>query len=310
MIDILQLNNFQSHKKTVLELHPNVNVIVGSSDGGKTAIIRALRWLAKNRPVGDAFRSHWGGDTIVSAEIENQLVQRKKTKSDNQYILVSDVEEAMAGNKEVEEIYEGFGQDVPDDIFRVLGFDELNMQFQMDSPFLLSKTSGEVSRYLNSVMSLDIIDICNKNLISMQRKSNQKIQIIKKQRQELNDQLQEFDNLDKIEELVSRAEEIQENINAYKKEREELSLLLESIEKYSKSLAELGDVKKDEALVNKAIEVIEEYNESYDNREALSKLITNIDNQSQKLLKLKNKLKALKQELHEKMPDQCPLCGK
>jgi len=56
MIKYLQIQNFQSHKDSLLEFDPGVNVIVGSSDSGKTAVIRALRWLVWNRPSGDAFR--------------------------------------------------------------------------------------------------------------------------------------------------------------------------------------------------------------------------------------------------------------
>ena len=61
MIQSLQINNFQSHKYSVMELHKGVNVIIGPSDSGKTTILRALRWLVWNRPSGDAFRSDWGG---------------------------------------------------------------------------------------------------------------------------------------------------------------------------------------------------------------------------------------------------------
>jgi len=71
MIKTLSIQNYQSHKDSTLEFDPGVNVIVGSTDSGKTAIIRALRWLIWNRPNGDSFRSTWGGDTKVTESKKN-----------------------------------------------------------------------------------------------------------------------------------------------------------------------------------------------------------------------------------------------
>ncbi|MFR9297315.1 MAG: AAA family ATPase, partial [Aedoeadaptatus pacaensis] len=43
-IEKIILVNFQSHVYSELSLSRGVNVIVGPSDSGKTAIMRALRW--------------------------------------------------------------------------------------------------------------------------------------------------------------------------------------------------------------------------------------------------------------------------
>ena len=88
MIKKLNILNFQSHKDTSLSFAPGVNVIVGASDSGKSAIIRALRWLIWNRPVGDAFRSHWGGETqVVVVTDELDTITRLKEKSGNYYFI-------------------------------------------------------------------------------------------------------------------------------------------------------------------------------------------------------------------------------
>lgn len=43
------IKNFQSHANTELELCDGVNVILGNSDVGKTAILRALGWIFLDR---------------------------------------------------------------------------------------------------------------------------------------------------------------------------------------------------------------------------------------------------------------------
>jgi DNA repair protein SbcC/Rad50 len=147
MIRRIKLTNFQSHEDTDISFESGLNVLVGQSDSGKTAILRALRWVFWNRPGGDEFRSHWGGDTHVVVELtDGNVITREKGKAGrNAYIL---------NGKE----YVAFGQDVPEDIARVINITDVNLQQQMDSPFLLSETPGEVAKHFNKVANLDIID--------------------------------------------------------------------------------------------------------------------------------------------------------
>lgn len=102
----MHIKNFQSHKDSHLDFHPGVDVIVGPSDSGKTAIIRALRWLVWNRPTGDAVRSWWGGDTEVSMSLPTSSISRIKGK-ENQYTLNGLV-------------FKAIGTDVPEEISKEL----------------------------------------------------------------------------------------------------------------------------------------------------------------------------------------------
>ena len=57
MLKSISIKNYQSHKETDLTFNEGVNVITGTSDSGKTAILRSLSWLINNRPSGDAFKN-------------------------------------------------------------------------------------------------------------------------------------------------------------------------------------------------------------------------------------------------------------
>lgn len=145
MLKILDLQDFQSHHNTRLEFCPGVNAIVGSSDCGKSAVLRALRWVIENRGSAEAFKSYWGDSVAVTLEDDNNLVIRSRDKKENQYSLNG-------------ETFKAFGTQVPEPISKALGFQDVNLQAQMDAPFLLSSTPGEVARYLNAIMGLDKID--------------------------------------------------------------------------------------------------------------------------------------------------------
>jgi len=156
MLKSISLQNFQSHKDTELQFSPGVNVIIGASDSGKSAILRAMLWAIFNRPSGESFRSYWGGDTAVDITLEKETISRKKGK-ENLYVISSSSLE-----KPVE--FKAFGQSIPDEISGLFNISDINVQRQMDAPFLLSSTPGEVGRILNQAVKLDIIDTAQKNI--------------------------------------------------------------------------------------------------------------------------------------------------
>lgn len=151
MIKSIEITNFQSHKASKLELSPMVTIIQGNSDCGKSAVMRALNWLLFN-PAGDYFISDWArkGKTIsspcmVSVEANGHHVTRRRDKDFNGYELDGEAFEATRNS-------------VPPKVADALGLGEVNVQRQLDPPFLLSMSAGEVSRYINSLVNLERID--------------------------------------------------------------------------------------------------------------------------------------------------------
>ncbi len=65
----LHIREFQSHEATALQFHPGLNVLVGPSDSGKSAIVRALRWCLHNEPRGEAFIRAMAAQGLTDAEI-------------------------------------------------------------------------------------------------------------------------------------------------------------------------------------------------------------------------------------------------
>jgi len=161
----LTIENFQSHKHTELDLVDGVNVITGLSDVGKSAVLRAINWLVNNTPSGEEFYSHWGGNTQVSFQLGDTTISRTKGKGINEYSL-------QIGDNDPQ-VFTGFGQGVPEPIKEALNIQDVNLRFQHQGAFLLSESSGEVSRYLNRVARLEVIDTAISN-IEKQLKSEQR----------------------------------------------------------------------------------------------------------------------------------------
>lgn len=142
----LSLLDFQAHEKLRLNFTPGVNVIVAPTDSGKSAVIRALRWVARNKPGGEDFIRHGAKRAAVRLGFDDtRTVVRKRGGRNNSYVL--------DGNKSV-----AFGANVPTDVSEALRIEDINFQQQHDAPYWFGESDGRVAKQLNSIVNLSIID--------------------------------------------------------------------------------------------------------------------------------------------------------
>lgn len=147
MIEKLSIQNFQAHNKTTISFDPAITCIIGPSDSGKSAIIRALRWVCTNQPGGTSFIKHGEKGCSVKLIIGGKTITRKRSANDN-------INEYALGKEE----YKAFGRGIPDPILKAVNMNSICWQGQHDSPYWFGLTAGEVSRQLNSIVDLGIID--------------------------------------------------------------------------------------------------------------------------------------------------------
>ena len=296
MIKSLELYNFQSHKESSLEFDPGVNVIIGPSDSGKTAVIRALRWLVWNRPSGDAMQSTWGGETKVELSIDDTFISRSKDKAE-QYQL---------GESE----YKAFGTTVPVEITQALNLNAINLQQQLDSPFLLTDSSGEVAKHFNKVAHLDQIDSGLKNVQSWLNEIARAITSDEQREQQLTEELKEFKDLDKFEIEVEILERQQTSMITMINQKRSLDSLIEELGEIDLDISEQEEILKAEPLLNKILGWIEDRDDKENTRSKLRKLIETILYTTEKQITAENRSKRLQTEFNAVFPNACPLCGK
>ena len=127
MIKRLRIKNFQKHKSIDIEFDEHVTSIVGPSDTGKSALIRALKWVCSNKPNGNDFIRQGSKKCSVRVEVNGHKITRSRG-AENTYHLDK-------------EVFHAFGNNVPKEIEHVLRMDEINFQGQHDSPFWLNLPS-------------------------------------------------------------------------------------------------------------------------------------------------------------------------
>ena len=251
----IELHNFQSHEYTEMEFDRGLNVILGNSDVGKTAILRAIKWALYNEPKGDYFIRQGEKEVSVKVTFSNGVVvERVKTPSKNSYFLVD-----SSGN---EMRFEGFGIDVPKEITDVTNMYKvpldnsnnktiLNIAEQLDGPFLLNEQASLRASAIGRLIGVNYVDDALRNVVRDNKRTNQEIVELRKNRDDLKEQLDEFSYIkdykekyekitrirNKIKDLQDRLDlcfKLKENIDKNKIELEEVSNLVEKFKNLNK----------------------------------------------------------------------------
>jgi len=192
MITRLLVRDFQNHTKQDIRLDPQITAIVGPSDTGKSALIRALRWLCLNKPRGSGFIRDGSKVCSVKLRVDKQTITRKKGIT-NSYHL--DKRKMVS-----------FGTEVPQSIANILNVGEVNFQGQHDPPFWFDLTPGELAKRLNDLVDLGTIDRVTAFLSSKQRKTNAEMGVCQDRLESVENQLAGLEHVPELDEALQGVE--------------------------------------------------------------------------------------------------------
>jgi len=201
MIDRIQITNYQNHELLRLVLDPHITAIVGESDSGKSAVVRAIRWLTFNRPTGTGFIRIGSDRTSVKIRVDGRVIERVRSKDENTYTIDG-------------KLLEAFGTDVPEEITRLLAVGPENFQGQHDPPFWFCLTGGEVAKQLNKVVDLELIDVSMakitseiRSLTTVVKHTKERVEQVKQEKLRLRFVPAMASHFDRMEQVQKRAEE-------------------------------------------------------------------------------------------------------
>ena len=202
------IENFQSHKKTTIQLAGpgKVTAIIGPSDSGKSAVLKALKWVFFNQPEGtDHFRAGTEFCRVTVRYVNGTAVIRERNSASiNKYEII------IPGEKN--EILTGFGKSVPQRVQEITGIKPvkigdkvytLNIAGQLEGPFLgKDTTSGtDRARILDKLSGIEEVSIAGKLLAS---KLYQERQEMKREVKNLAEQETKLEQYDYLEELKAK----------------------------------------------------------------------------------------------------------
>jgi len=335
MINRLQIKNFRAHKKLDIKFSPFVNSIVGRNAAGKSTIIRAIRWVTRNKPAGDSV-INWDADkAAVRLTIDKNKITRTRGKGINTYKL----------NKK--KPYKAFRNEVPTDIEKITNISDLNFQGQHEAPFWFCETAGEVSRQLNTIVNLEGIDSTLSNIASALTKSRTTVDIIQDRldkataqqdslsyAKEMDEHLKQVESieqsqLDKTAELT-RLHDILKLVqicrDKWKNTREltrDSKLALSKGQLYAKITVRIENLEKTVELGESLLVVINKKPLSLNHLkslkrkqetmvsqyDALKELVFTLEKNRESKWQTEKELKKCKEELNKIVEGRCPLCG-
>lgn len=152
----VEIKNFQSHEQTNIDFKEGINVISGSSNNGKSAILRAIQWVVTNSPGGQDFITIGKDECSVSLTLSNgNHITRTKTRSGNVNTYTVRLHEALNDT-----LLTGFGSGVPLEVREALGITRPEYIFasQLEAPFLISETPKVRAERIGNLDELGKID--------------------------------------------------------------------------------------------------------------------------------------------------------
>jgi len=269
MIESIEVLGYQSHLETIVDLSPGVNILIGGSDEGKSAFNRLLRWVCRNKPIGDDFRN-W--DLKVNDVVEGTIaftdgswITRRKGKGVNEY-LVSGIKDPL----------KALHTDVPQEVFDVSKMNDINFQRQA-SWFLLDEKPGPVAKQFNELAELGVMDSALTIANARVRETKARVTFTEEQVKGWQAKVKEIDKwlVPASSHLVSIDTEEQVLRTMIVKE-ERVITILENLDKIWDRLDKLEPVHSAEKELEVATELNETYKELCERRRKLRKLAESI----------------------------------
>ena len=243
----LILENFQSHKYSELVFNGGMNVIIGPSDSGKSAIIRALKWVLYNEPSGDYFiRENENQCSVTIHTNDGFILKRYRTRSKNGYSLTYPNGEELT--------FEGIGNSVPNEIVETIGIQKIqldsdesasiNIGEQLEGPFLLSEKTSTRANAIGRLVGVNILDDAIKETAKDIKNINSKKKNLEESLDNINNELESFNYLDQ---LTSTYNELKDKLNLLEYKNKKLEKLL-TLKSNLNSI--LSNKKNAEAILN------------------------------------------------------------
>lgn len=212
MLESIHLKDFQSHVDTTIELDPLFNIICGASGTGKSAIIRALKYLAFNNAGTGEVRCPDAKSYVIDVKVNKHTITREKGESVNSY--------TVDGNTFID-----VNRDVPPSVANALNIKQvpldttfdLVIQFadQMDAPFMLSEKDSIKMKFLNILSGTNAVDLAAKEATQLvkentkiSKETTERLKVLQEQKKQLEAELLKVKNINKY--LKKKTEELTE----------------------------------------------------------------------------------------------------
>lgn len=298
MLESVEIRNFQRHRRLRIEFDPAVTCITGVSDQGKSSILRALRWLAFNRPAGDGIvrrvRGVAAGTVAVVATVDGHCVRHARRADGSKWY-------ELDGRR-----FHAVGQDVPDEIAALLNVGPVCFSGQHDLSFWFADTSGQVAKSLNQIVNLDLIDRTLANLAAEGRRAKAAVEVGKQRLADAQGRAAALPWVEAANGRLSRIEELQALASEVRQKSSRIADLL----RRASEAREAGEVAQRACLHGqKAVSLGERALRLRERASRIRGFLDGIAAKREERDAAAREAARLAGELRERLQGRCPFCG-
>jgi len=205
MLQKIEIKNFQSLVEARLEL-AGFNCVVGDSNSGKSAFIRALHAIVSAR-TGNDFITVGATETFVQLEFAKEsLIRWNKTQTGGSYVVIKE---------QVVSKYTKYGHSCPAEVSEALQLGSIdvdetlsfepNFIQQMDGLFLLSEKGSAAAKILSTVTNANSLLLAVRKANTLAKHSQTKAKVYEEELDKAKKELAGFDNLQGIKARLAEA---------------------------------------------------------------------------------------------------------
>lgn len=250
------VKNFQAHTDSTFDLENGLNLIVGTSDSGKSALARAINFVLYNISESDFVREKEKFFEVEIVFADGAIIKRTKGKDINSvsYKYPTDFDFTT---------FKAFGNSYPDVVLDFLdrpimskALGAVSYSDQSNKNFLIEQPASAQPKILSTVIGTDDIQKAADNCSSKVRSFNDQVKTSESVIKNLEEKIEtQYVNLDEEKQILDGLQNILEQINIIETE----VLLIESDLNTLKSIKKRGNENKQHLnLCNNIIEILSE----------------------------------------------------
>jgi len=275
------LNNYGGYKFQKFDFVNGLNTIIGTGNSGKSKCLHGIDFVINNNQshnyISNEIKDSKGkikkGEScwVEIHLFDNSVIRRERTRTDNFY-QINDCDPIR-----------NFNQGVPDDVLKIFSMNEINIQNQFETHFLLNDNDSTKAKTLNKMAGLENIDesISNINKIVRQIKKHKDASDINLKK--YNEEIGKFDFIEQMEKDIEDLFVVETKSNTLRQEQQELIIHLSTIRKLATELKTISDSTTHLDLTNEILD--------------LYSTIEELDSQGYALTEVKNNIIAWEKEL-------------
>jgi DNA repair protein SbcC/Rad50 len=290
MIERVEIRGFQKWKRLDVDFE-NMTTFMCPSDGGKSSVLRAIRWVLFNRPEGTSF-INWDSDQAkVTLTIDGHRVTRKRSKKVNCYVL------------DKQKTFKALKGAVPEEVAKILNVGPVNYSSQFVQPFWFSDTPGQVAKSLNEIVNLDVIDSSLANAAAVLRKARAVEEFSRQRLAEARERKEALKWVEGLDADLRKAEAVAARLRAAEAKAEAVQELIGRMEQAEKGRKAVPDLTRLDGLV-------EAWKAASARETALNAMMKAWMQHEERSTSARRSLMAAEAELAKANEGKCPVCLK